>query len=182
MNKRLMFTCSFDKGEGMNIRDMLLLYDYNYWANRQILAASKQVSQAQFLVAATQNIGSLCGTLVHMLGSEYAWRMLYQQQTLAYFGSLKEADFPTCETVEQRWNEEERAMRDYLAHLTDEDLTDYVRYTTPEGAKRERLLWHCLLHVVNHGTQHRSEAAVILTEYGFSPGELDFTAFLNEQP
>jgi uncharacterized damage-inducible protein DinB len=170
------------KGGIMNIRDIQLLYDYNYWANRQIIAASKQVSQAQFLVAATQNIGSLCGTLVHTLGGEYAWRMLYQQQTLAYFGALQEADFPTCETVEQRWNEEERAMRDYLAHLTDEDLTDYVRYTTQEGAKRERLLWHCLLHVVNHGTQHRSEAAMILTEYGYSPGELDFTAFLNEQP
>jgi uncharacterized damage-inducible protein DinB len=108
--------------------------------------------------------------------------MLYQQQTLAYFGALKEADFPTCDLVEQRWNKEEQAMRKYLALLTDEDLTDYIRYTTPEGAKRERLLWHCLLHVVNHGTQHRSEAAVILTEYGCSPGELDFTAFLNEQP
>jgi uncharacterized damage-inducible protein DinB len=55
------------------------------------------------------------------------------------------------------------------------------RYTTEDGG-RERVLWHCLLHVVNHGTQHRSEAAAILTGYGYSPGGLDFTAFLNEQP
>lgn len=53
--------------------------------------------------------------------------------------------------------------------------------TLVEAHKRERLLWHCLLHVVNHGTQHRSEAAAILTGYGRSPGDLDFTAFLNEQ-
>ena len=71
-------------------------------------------------------------------------------------------------------------MRDYLAQLTDDDMTDYVRYTTDEGNKRERLLWHCLLHVVNHGTQHRSEAAALLTDYGHSPGDLDFTVFLNE--
>ncbi len=45
----------------------------------------------------------------------------------------------------------------------------------------KRVLWHCLLHVVNHGTQHRSEAAAILTGYGYSPGGLDFTMFLNEQ-
>ncbi len=72
-------------------------------------------------------------------------------------------------------------MRDYLAHLTDADLASIVRYTTDEGDKRKRVLWHCLLHVVNHGTHHRSEAAEILTGHGYSPGELDFTAFLNEQ-
>lgn len=37
------------------------------------------------------------------------------------------------------------------------------------------------LHVANHGTQHRSEAAAILTGYDYSPSSLDFTAFLNEQ-
>lgn len=72
-------------------------------------------------------------------------------------------------------------MRDYLAQLTDDQVAGYVHYVTPEGDKRERLLWHCLLHVVNHGPQHRSEAAAILTGYGHSPGDLDFTAFLNEQ-
>ena len=107
--------------------------------------------------------------------------MLYQQGTLAYFGSLDEADFPTVDTVVQQWQAEEAAMRAYLAGLTDADLVDYIRYTTSEGDHRVRLLWHCLFHVVNHGTQHRSEAAAILTGYGYSPGELDFTAFLNEQ-
>jgi uncharacterized damage-inducible protein DinB len=43
------------------------------------------------------------------------------------------------------------------------------------------VLWHCLLHVANHGTQHRAEAAAILTAYGASPGDLDVTLFLNER-
>jgi uncharacterized damage-inducible protein DinB len=168
-------------GEPVYIRDMLTLYDYGYWATGQILAASARVRPEQFLDPTAYSFGSLRGALVHTLDGECAWRMLYQHQTLAYFGAMRESDFPSVGAVEQRWNEEERAMRDYLASLSDADLNGHIRYTTPEGHRRERLLWHCLLHVVNHGTQHRSEAAVILTEYGCSPGELDFTAFLNEQ-
>lgn len=165
----------------MNIRDMLTIYDYNYWATRRILVASVHVSTEQFLSPTAHSFGSLRGTLVHTLDGECAWRMLCQHQTLAYFKAIKEAAFLTVDVVEQRWNAEERAMRDYFAHLTDDDLNEYIRYTTPEGEQRERILWHCLLHVVNHGTQHRSEAAAILTGYGYSPEDLDFTAFLNEQ-
>jgi uncharacterized damage-inducible protein DinB len=107
--------------------------------------------------------------------------MLLQHNTLDYFDTMHEEEFTTFESLEQRWQEEELAMRDYLVHLSDASLTGLVRYTTDEGDARERVLWHCLLHVVNHGTHHRSEAAAILTDYGHSPGGLDFTAFLNER-
>jgi uncharacterized damage-inducible protein DinB len=165
----------------MNLRDILTLYDYNYWATRRILTASTQVNPEQFIVPTAHSFGSLRGTLVHTLDAECAWRMLYQHETLAYFDAMKEEDFPTFDHLEQRLKEEELAMRDYLIHLSNDDLTGTIRYTTDEGDKRERVLWHCLLHVVNHGTHHRSEAAAILTDCGHSPGGLDFTAFLNEQ-
>lgn len=38
------------------------------------------------------------------------------------------------------------------------------------------------MHVVIHGVQHRSEAAAILTDYGWSPGDLDFDVFLKAKP
>ncbi|MFL5800933.1 MAG: DinB family protein [Roseiflexaceae bacterium] len=163
----------------MNIQDILTLYDYNYWATRRILTAGAHVGLDQFLAPAAHSHGGLRGTLVHTLDTEYGWRMLCQNSTA--MPDMAEAAFPTLQALEQRWREEEQAMRAYLGSLTDDELAGHVRYTTSSGQARERVLWHCLLHVVNHGTQHRSEAAAILTGYGHSPGDLDFTLFLSEQ-
>lgn len=163
----------------MNIREILTFYDYNYWAIRRLLAACSNVTPQQFAAPTGHSFSSLRGTLVHILDAEYGWRMLLQHQTLTSFHAMKEDDFPTSAILEHRWNEEERAMRDYLAHLRDDDLASHVRYTLESGEKRERLLWHCLIHVVNHGTHHRSEAAAILKSHGCSLGGLDFTVFLN---
>jgi uncharacterized damage-inducible protein DinB len=165
----------------VNQPDILTIYEYNNWANRRILSVSAHVVAAHFASSTSHSFGSLRGTLVHTLDTEHSWRMLLQHHSLDYFDVMKEQDFATVDALEQRWQEEERSWQGYLAFLTDDDLSGIVRYTTPEGEKRERVLWHCLLHVVNHGTHHRSEAAAILTDYGHSPGELDFTAFLNER-
>ncbi len=50
-----------------------------------------------------------------------------------------------------------------------------------KGKPRQRVLWHCLVHVVNHGTQHRSECAAMLTDFGHSPGDLALALFLWER-
>jgi hypothetical protein len=41
-------------------------------------------------------------------------------------------------------------------------------------------IWQMLAHLVNHGTQHRSESALLLTQAGRSPGELDLIVYLEE--
>lgn len=164
----------------MNIREIQTIYDYNYWANRRIVAAAAQIRPEQFLANTSHSYGSLRGTLVHILDSEHGWRMLCQNKPDAHFDTYVPEMFPTVEALAQKWNEDEQAMRDYLARLSDDDMTSIVRYQGDGRAKRERPLWHCLYHLANHGTQHRSEAAVMLTDFGSSPGDLDFTLFVNE--
>lgn len=162
----------------MNIQDILTIYDYNYWANKRILVSSAQVNQEQFGAAASYPYGGLRGTLLHILDTEWGWRALLQGIDSAT--DLQAADLPDLAALEAYWRKEEASMRAYLASLRDADMERHVYYTTDTGTPRDRILWHCLLHVVNHGTQHRSEAAARLTEYGQSPGDLDFTVFLNE--
>jgi uncharacterized damage-inducible protein DinB len=162
----------------MNIQDIQLIYNYNYWASGKILAAASKVTQEEFLAPADYPFGGLRGTMLHVVDAEYGWRALFETNT---FGEdLKVEDFPTFRSLENKFHAEEKSMRAYLNRLTDQNMTSHLKYTSGEGAVRDRILWHCLLHLVNHGTQHRSEAAALLTSYNASPGDLDFTLFLNE--
>lgn len=154
------------------------LFAYNYWANRRILEAAQRITAGQFAARTSFSFGSLHGTLVHLLDAERSWRELLQHNRMTF--EWTEADFPTLDSVEIRWRQEESAMLAYLDGLSDEQLAGIVRYTTPEGERRERVLWHCLFHVINHAAQHRSEAAAMVTAFGRSPGDLDFTVFLGQ--
>ena len=163
----------------MNLQDILTIYDYNYWANKRILTASEKVTEKQFLAPASFPYGSLRGTLFHILKWEYAWRMFMQQSNWSA-PELQEFDFPTLASIQARAHQEEKEMRTYLATLSDKDMNSHKYYKNEKGEPRDRILWQCLYHVVNHGTQHRSEAAALLTDYGSSPGNLDFTVYLIE--
>jgi uncharacterized damage-inducible protein DinB len=87
---------------------------------------------------------------------------------------------PTFQALQERWEREAQALQDFLTALTDDDLNRTIRYKTTTGNAMANVLWHLMAHVVNHGTQHRSEAAMLLTGYGYSPGDLDLIVFLRE--
>ena len=67
----------------------------------------------------------------------------------------------------------------FVESLSDEKLDIIFSYKSTDGKPHQRLLWHAMLHLVNHGTQHRTEAAAILTDLGHSPGDIDLLYFLD---
>jgi uncharacterized damage-inducible protein DinB len=163
----------------MEKSEMLTLYDYNYWANRHVLAAAGQVTTEQFEAPAFTSHGSLKGTLAHILGTEIVWRLRCQEGTSP--GAVPSADdFPSLEALVQKWGKEEKAMRTFLDSLGEKDLAGSVRYTNTKGVLFDTTLWKILLHVVNHGSQFRAEAGVLLANYGHSPGDLDFIFFVRQ--
>ena len=172
----------------MKIDEIKLLYDYNDWADARILAACARVSPEQYAARTSYGHGGLRATMVHILDNIWQQRITlqgYYQEPLADEAAydateLHEDAFPTLAVLRERWMIEQREMRAYLDTLTEETLNGMIRYVIP-GAVIEHVVWHILLDVIIHATQHRSEAAVLLTSYGQSPGDLDFTLFLNEQ-
>lgn len=160
----------------MNRNDVELLYRYTDWANARVLGQTAQVPARDYTAPAPVPQGSLRGTLVHTLAAEIVWRRRWQGDSPTAL--IGEDDLPTVGMLADRWEQETQARHQFVAALTDADLDRTVHYTTTQGTTKANVLWHLMAHVVNHGTQHRSEAAMLLTSYGFSPGDLDLIVFL----
>lgn len=160
----------------MRVQDIQLLYDYNHWANQLLLAQCAKLDPAQYVAPTRFSYGSLRGTMVHILDVELSARLLWEGSATSI--DLMQADFPTVASLQARWDSEEAALRAYLNGLHDADLDSVLRFRRDDGTLAQRVLWHSLVHILNHGTQHRSEAAVMLTDFGQSPGDIDFATFL----
>ena len=160
----------------MNKQDILVLYQYNQWANARILDAAANVTTEQFLALASFPHGGLRGTLVHALSAEWIWRSRWEGTSPT--SVLKPDEFLTFETLRTRWAAEEKRLMNFVESITDERLNRSFDYRNTSGQPFTRILWQAMAHVVNHGTQHRTEAAAILTDLGHSPGDIDLIFFV----
>jgi uncharacterized damage-inducible protein DinB len=162
----------------MNKQDVQLLYQYNQWANARILNAVARVTPEQFLAPASYPHGGLRDTLVHALFAEWIWRNRWEGTSPGT--RQKPEDFPTFQALCERWTAEEKQLMKFVEGLTDEGLNREFHYVTTDGKKFTRILWQAMTHLVNHGTQHRAEAAAMLTDFGHSPGDVDLNLMLAE--
>ena len=163
----------------MNKQDIQVLYKYNIWANTRILEAAANVTEEQFLAPASFPHGGLRSTLTHTLFAEWIWRMRWQGESPTV--RMRPEDFSTFDSLRARWLEEEKNLNSFVDSLTDGKLNASLQYKTTRGVEMENILWHIMMHLVNHGTQHRSEAAAMLTEFNHSPGDIDLIMFLREK-
>lgn len=160
----------------MRVAEVRVLLRYNEWANGRVLDAAAEVPADLLVVPAPVSHGSFLGTLVHQLSCEWEWRVRCQEGAWPAV-QMRVEDFPTLTALRERWAVEAEAMRAFIDGLRDENLDGPVRYVDDEDAAYEDPLWQVLLHVVNHGTQFRSEAAVVLTAAGHSPGPIDLIGY-----
>lgn len=159
----------------MKLAEIHTLFDYDAWATERILIQAAKLLPEQFAASPGANNSSVRQILAHTLVAQLLWRTRFETGTSNI--DSKADDALTADALRQWWAEERQAMRAHLATLTDDDLDRPFRFER-RGEMAELTRWHILFQLINHGTQHRSEVAALLTDYGHSPGDLDFFLFV----
>jgi uncharacterized damage-inducible protein DinB len=153
----------------VRVDDIRYLFAYDRWASRRILAVIDGLPESVWGATGIVGDRGLGAILVHHLGAHQRWR-------LGLSGSEESPrperePLPSPDALARAWATEWDATDVFLDGLDDAWLAG-----TDEGVA----FWQMLAHVVNHGTQHRSEAAALLTQAGRSPGDLDMIFFAEE--
>jgi uncharacterized damage-inducible protein DinB len=153
----------------MHATEIRSLWAYDRWATKRILAQLPGLDPAVWSRTNVVDERGLGGILVHQLGAMQRWRHGFMED--GQTPRPEKAPLPTIHALLAMYEAEWREVDAWLPTLTDAFLSQ-----EEDGVP----VWQMLIHVVNHGTQHRSEAAALLTAEGRSPGDLDLIVWAEE--
>lgn len=146
-----------------------LLVAYEGWANQRILTNLFGLDESDAGPGASWE--TVFGSMAHVVESQAVWMSRFRA---GEYTPLQPTQLSELETEARRLQAD---MVDFAAGLVDRDLGRLVKFTDKRGNHHEDYLSILLTHLINHGTYHRGEAALLLTQAGRSPGDLDLVLY-----
>lgn len=147
--------------------------DYTAWASNRLLDAAAGLS----LEERERDFGtadkSVVGTLVHVFGADRIWLARVQGAENGRPGP----EYRDLNVLRPAWQTVVEGWKSWARPLGDEDFLREVAYRDLQGNPWRTPLWQIILHVVNHGTHHRGQAAGFLRAMGRTPPPLDLIAY-----
>jgi uncharacterized damage-inducible protein DinB len=163
----------------MTPEEVILLYDYNSWANHRLLDASSALSNEQFLKPLGSSFSSVRDTLAHICGAEWIWMERFQGGSPSALPDVRQ--FPDAASLRAHWAPQEQSLLAFIRNLTHDAINCVMEYRTLKFGVYRNPMWQSLQHVVNHGTYHRGQVTTMLRQQGAQPLLTDMIHFYRER-
>ncbi len=163
----------------MNADAFRHFYDYHFSENRKIWDRYvTPLSHEQFTQHVNYSHGSVRDQIVHIISADDTW--FSQLRGVEMPADFPPADVDDRDLIRAHWDKVEQNMRDYLANLRDELFFD--KPFPDHDEDKDLILWQVLLHVVNHGTDHRAQLLRLLNDLGVKTEYQDYIFYVYDHP
>jgi uncharacterized damage-inducible protein DinB len=162
----------------MNADAFRHFYEYHFTENRKLWDYVSQISYEQFTQQLTYSHGSVRDQIVHLMSVDEIW--FNELQGIEPSEPFPPANVDDRNIIRAHWDSIEQRMRDYLAALRDDMLFDTPIKEPDED--RDLIVWQVLLHVVNHGTDHRAQLLRLLNDLGIQTTWQDYIFYVYGNP
>ena len=163
----------------MNADAFRHFYDYHFTENRKIWDSHiTPLSHEQFTQAVDYSYGSVREQIVHIIDAEEMW--FCELRGAEPSDPIPPAEVDDREGIRAHWDRVEQDIRGYLA-----ELRDHMLFATPieePDEDRDLIVWQVLLHVVNHGTDHRAQLLRVLSDLGVETSYQDYIFYVYGHP
>ncbi len=147
-------------------------FKYNLWANLRLLDACSRLSDAQLDATTIGTFGSVRETLMHLFASEEGYARRWNFTGPAPTPPLKElTSFPGFDELRRR---AERSGKELAAVAERADLDEILHL---DGGTYDAPVIVVLIQAINHGIDHRSQIATLLSQQAIEPPDLDGWAY-----
>ncbi len=161
----------------MNADAFRQFYDYHFKENRKIWDRYvSQLSLEQFAQPFEYSRGSVRDQVIHMMDAEEVW--FSELQGVEPSEPVAPAEFDDRPLLRARWDRVEQTIRTYLTDLQDEML--FAKPIREPEEDRDLIVWQVLLHVANHGTDHRAQLLRTLNDLGMKTAYQDYIFYIFE--
>ncbi len=151
------------------------LFEYHYARNREIWASMMTLSEAQFMQDVPYSHGSLQQQWIHMIDDDAKWLAFLMGANMARLATF---DYPTRESVKLAYDKIEASALDFVAQVDETILKLVYQWHVPHMAEIQYVAgWEVLLHMVNHGTDHRAQILRILHDFGAPSSDQDLLGY-----
>jgi uncharacterized damage-inducible protein DinB len=159
----------------MNANAFRHFYEYHFTENRKIWDSYiASLPYEQFIQDVGYSHGSVREQIIHLMSVDEVW--FSELQGVEPSESLPSANFDDREHIRSHWDDIEKRMRNYLAELQDDTIFEKP-IKEPEEDK-DLIVWQVLLHVVNHGTDHRAQLLRLLNDLGIKTESQDYIFYV----
>lgn len=151
------------------------LFAYTDWANDRILAGALSLPEERWREELGGPFPTLLDTLTHLYGAEWFWLRRWQGVTPE--GPPAFVAEPSSAALRRGADELKSDRAAFLKSLSDADLQVVRDYRLRSGLAGAQPLEALMLHVVNHSTYHRGQAAAMLRRLGADVSATDMLIF-----
>lgn len=163
----------------MNAEAFRHFYGYHFTENRKIWDQYvTPLSYEQFTQAVDYSHGSVRDQIVHLMSADEVW--FSELRGVEPAEPFPPATLDDRNLIRAHWDRLEERMRHYLAELRDEMLFDKPIEEPDEDQGLS--VWQVLLHVVNHGTDHRAQMLRLLSDLGVKTTSQDYIFYVYGHP
>ena len=138
-------------------------YHYNCWANRRVIHCLEQQQVTD------EKILSVFG---HLMAANFIWLNRIKDLPKSNYELWGKYDLAALRSMVE---EADRLWMDFINE--NENFDRLMKYHNYVGNYFENNVQQIMIHLVNHGTYHRGQVALLLRQKGYEPVNTDFITY-----